>query len=170
MERHQDLTPWGNLRCIGVTPSRKKKRVGMSIWASCDLYSDVCDEGDLPDDNGNAIERVQTIDRILKDYWNERFSDDEDNMDPPFKTNESKECEDPKEYGEDKANVIFRAILDKLNNDWFKGSHNKEKESEATSTQIDVGIKSLLRIRWSRVHLLPLSFEAQSNAKGSLSF
>ncbi|GKD84316.1 hypothetical protein Tco_1355470 [Tanacetum coccineum] len=29
---------------------------------------------------------------------------------------------------------------------------------------------SLLRIRWSRVDLLPLSFEMQSNAQGSLSF
>ncbi|GJR24685.1 hypothetical protein Tco_0973212 [Tanacetum coccineum] len=38
-------------------------------------------------------------DKILKDYWKERFSDDEDNMDPLVKTNESEECKDPEECG-----------------------------------------------------------------------
>nr|GEY70592.1 hypothetical protein [Tanacetum cinerariifolium] len=58
----------------------------------------------------------------------ERFSDDEDNMDPPFKTDESKECEDPQKYEEDEANMIFEAVLDKLNDDWFNGTNEDEDD------------------------------------------
>ncbi|GJV40419.1 hypothetical protein Tco_1418859 [Tanacetum coccineum] len=60
---------------------------------------------------------------ILKDYWKERFSDDEDNMDPPVKTDESEECKDPEECGEDEANTIIGVVLDKLNDDWFNGTN-----------------------------------------------
>ncbi|GJZ15888.1 hypothetical protein Tco_0551565 [Tanacetum coccineum] len=67
------------------------------------------------------------MDRILKDYWKERFSDDEDNMDPPVKPDKSKECEDPEECGEDEANTIIRVVLDKLNDDWFNGT-NEDKD------------------------------------------
>ncbi|GKB91523.1 zinc knuckle CX2CX4HX4C containing protein [Tanacetum coccineum] len=43
----------------------------------------------------------------------ERFSDDQDNLDPPVETDKSEEWEDPEECKEDKANAIFRAVLDK---------------------------------------------------------
>ncbi|GJW97330.1 zinc finger, CCHC-type containing protein [Tanacetum coccineum] len=56
-----------------------------------------------------------------------RFSDDQDNMDPPVETDKSKECEDPKECGEYKANALLGAVLDKLNSDWFNGT-SKDKD------------------------------------------
>ncbi|GJU18646.1 hypothetical protein Tco_1146612 [Tanacetum coccineum] len=71
-----------------------------------------------------------TKDKILKDYWKERFSDDEDNMDRPFKTNKSKECEDLEKCREDEANAIFGAVLDKLNDDWFNGTNEEGDDLE----------------------------------------
>ncbi|GKF87841.1 hypothetical protein Tco_0258718, partial [Tanacetum coccineum] len=63
-----------------------------------------------------------TRERIHKDHWRERFGDDEDDI--------KENSEDPKECGEDKANVIIGAIYDKLNDDWFNGTSEDENYLE----------------------------------------
>ncbi|GKE75265.1 hypothetical protein Tco_1537306 [Tanacetum coccineum] len=60
-----------------------------------------------------------TGERILKDYWRERFRDEEDNLE--------ENMEDLEECGEDKANTILRVIHDKLNNDWFNNTSEDEE-------------------------------------------
>nr|GEW09913.1 hypothetical protein [Tanacetum cinerariifolium] len=103
----------------------QEKESGHEYWASCDPYNDVYDGGDFPDDNDKRY-----WESTNDNYWKERFSDDEDNMDPPFKTDESKECEDPKECVEDKANAKFRVVLDKLNDDWFNDTNEDADDLE----------------------------------------
>ncbi|GJZ63969.1 reverse transcriptase domain-containing protein [Tanacetum coccineum] len=63
-----------------------------------------------------------TRERILKDYWRERFRDKEDDLE--------ENLEDPEECGEDKANTILGVIHDKLNNDWFNNTSEDEKDLE----------------------------------------
>ncbi|GJW59975.1 hypothetical protein Tco_0109310 [Tanacetum coccineum] len=59
-----------------------------------------------------------TGERILKDYWRERFRDEEDDLEEYL--------EDPKECGEDKVNTILGVMHDKLNNDWFNTSEYED--------------------------------------------
>ncbi|GKB40612.1 hypothetical protein Tco_0885554 [Tanacetum coccineum] len=60
--------------------------------------------------------------RILKDYWRERFGDEEDDLEEYL--------EDPEERREDKENTILGAIHDKLNNDWFNNTIEDEDDLE----------------------------------------
>ncbi|GJR78791.1 hypothetical protein Tco_0149576 [Tanacetum coccineum] len=63
-----------------------------------------------------------TRERILKDYWRERFGDEEDDLE--------ENLEDPEECGEDKANTILGVIHDKLNNNWFNNTSEDEDDLE----------------------------------------
>ncbi|GJU11229.1 zinc knuckle CX2CX4HX4C containing protein [Tanacetum coccineum] len=63
-----------------------------------------------------------TGERILKDYWRERFGDEKDDLE--------ENLEDPEECGEDKANTILGVIHDKLNNDWFNNTSEDEDDLE----------------------------------------
>nr|GEZ96568.1 hypothetical protein [Tanacetum cinerariifolium] len=63
-----------------------------------------------------------TGERILKDYWREKFRDEEDDLDDYL--------EDPEECEEDKANTILGVIHDKLNNDWFNNTSEAEDDLE----------------------------------------
>ncbi|GJV70645.1 hypothetical protein Tco_1490640 [Tanacetum coccineum] len=63
-----------------------------------------------------------TEERILKDYWRERFGDEEDDLD--------ENLEDPEECGEDKENTILGVIHDQLNNDWFNNTSEDEDDLE----------------------------------------
>nr|GEW85616.1 hypothetical protein [Tanacetum cinerariifolium] len=63
-----------------------------------------------------------TRERNLKDHWRERFEDEEDDI--------KENSEDLEECGEVKANVIMEAIHDKLNDDWFNGTSEDEKDLE----------------------------------------
>ncbi|GJW85059.1 zf-CCHC domain-containing protein [Tanacetum coccineum] len=63
-----------------------------------------------------------TGERILKDYWRERFGDEEDDLEEYL--------EDPEERREDKANIILGVIHDKLNNDWFNNTIEDEDDLE----------------------------------------
>ncbi|GJW54134.1 hypothetical protein Tco_0098219 [Tanacetum coccineum] len=63
-----------------------------------------------------------TRERILKDYWRERFRDEEDDLE--------QNLEDLEECGEDKANTILGVIHDKLNNDWFNNTSEDEDDLE----------------------------------------
>ncbi|GJZ08454.1 hypothetical protein Tco_0542737 [Tanacetum coccineum] len=75
-----------------------------------------------------------TKDRILKDYWRERFSDDHDDIDRPVKTSDSVEDEDPEKCGEDRTNIIIGVVLGKLDDAWFKGTSEDEDDLEGIST------------------------------------
>nr|GEV31367.1 hypothetical protein [Tanacetum cinerariifolium] len=128
-------------------------------WASCDLNSNICDGGGvlineekryLESINDSEQEELKweeislndwikirhgrickmTRERILKDHWREKFGDEEDNI--------KENPKDSEECGEDKANTIMGAIHDKLNDDWFKGSHSKELEHEVFLTRCHV--------------------------------
>ncbi|GJT22487.1 hypothetical protein Tco_0892424 [Tanacetum coccineum] len=59
-----------------------------------------------------------------------------------------------------------KLLLLKNFNENILSSRSKDMEFEVSSARDT----NLLRICWSRVDLLPLSFEVQSNAQGSLSF
>nr|GEV81436.1 hypothetical protein [Tanacetum cinerariifolium] len=63
-----------------------------------------------------------TKERILKDYWRERFRNEEDDLD--------ENLEDLEECGEDNANTILGVIHDKLNNDWFNNTSEDEDDLE----------------------------------------
>nr|GEV80117.1 hypothetical protein [Tanacetum cinerariifolium] len=63
-----------------------------------------------------------TEERILKDYWRERFGDKEDDLD--------KNLEGLEKCREDKANTILGVIHDKLNNDWFNNTSKDEDDLE----------------------------------------
>ncbi|GKF73134.1 hypothetical protein Tco_0219466 [Tanacetum coccineum] len=63
-----------------------------------------------------------TGERIFKDYWRQRFRDEEDNLE--------ENLEDPDKCGEDKANTILGVIHDKLNNDWFNNTSEDEENLE----------------------------------------
>ncbi|GJW76353.1 hypothetical protein Tco_0138035 [Tanacetum coccineum] len=65
---------------------------------------------------------MMTEERILKDYWKERFKDEKGDLE--------ENLEDREECGEDKANAIIRAIHDKLNDDWFNNISEDEDEME----------------------------------------
>ncbi|GJU57234.1 hypothetical protein Tco_1235000 [Tanacetum coccineum] len=109
----------------------------------------ICDGGDLPinvekhywkSNNDNKREELEwenlslndwmgirygkvckmTGERILKDYWRERFGYEEDDLE--------ENLEDPEECGEDKANTILGVIHDKLNNDWFNNTSEDEDD------------------------------------------
>nr|GEW85979.1 hypothetical protein [Tanacetum cinerariifolium]GEW92327.1 hypothetical protein [Tanacetum cinerariifolium] len=60
--------------------------------------------------------------RIIKDYWRERFGGEEDDLEEYL--------EDPEECGEDKANTMSGVIHDKLNNDWFNNTSKDEDNLE----------------------------------------
>ncbi|GJT27903.1 hypothetical protein Tco_0908178 [Tanacetum coccineum] len=60
--------------------------------------------------------------RILKDYWRERFGDEEDDLE--------ENLEDLEECGEDKANTILGVIHEKLNNNWFNNTSEDEDDLE----------------------------------------
>ncbi|GJV34229.1 hypothetical protein Tco_1394629 [Tanacetum coccineum] len=60
--------------------------------------------------------------RILKDYWRERFGGEEDDLEEYL--------EDPEECEEDKANTMLGVIHDKLNNDWFNNTSEDEDDLE----------------------------------------
>ncbi|GJT88502.1 hypothetical protein Tco_1070219 [Tanacetum coccineum] len=129
----------------------QEKENESQYWASCNLSSNICDGGDLPinvekyywkSDNDSKREELEwenlslndwmrirygkvckmTEERILEDYWRERFRDEEDDLD--------KNLEDPEECGEDKANTILGVIHDKLNNDWFNNTSKDEDDLE----------------------------------------
>nr|GEU55746.1 hypothetical protein [Tanacetum cinerariifolium] len=63
-----------------------------------------------------------TRERILKNYWRERFRDEEDDLDDNL--------EDLEECGEDKANTILGIIHEKLSNDWFNNTSKDEEDLE----------------------------------------
>ncbi|GJR72992.1 reverse transcriptase domain-containing protein [Tanacetum coccineum] len=119
--------------------------------ASCNPSSNICDGGDLPiniekhyweSNNDSKREELEwenlslndlmrirygkvckmTGERILKDYWRERFGDEEDDLE--------ENLEDPEECGEDKANTILGVIHDKLNNNWFNNTSEDEDDLE----------------------------------------
>ncbi|GJW92865.1 hypothetical protein Tco_0172537, partial [Tanacetum coccineum] len=64
-----------------------------------------------------------TKDRILKDYWREKFNEDQNDM-------EIDDGEDPEECGEDKENAILEVVLDKLDETWFNGTSEDEDDLE----------------------------------------
>ncbi|GJY99646.1 putative reverse transcriptase domain-containing protein [Tanacetum coccineum] len=129
----------------------QEKENKRQYWASCNPNSNICDGGYLPinvekhyskSNNDSKREELKwenlslndwmrirygkvcklTRERILKDYWRERFRDDEDDLE--------ENLEDLEECGEDKANTILRVIHDKLNNDWFNNTSEDEKDLE----------------------------------------
>ncbi|GKC43745.1 zinc knuckle CX2CX4HX4C containing protein [Tanacetum coccineum] len=92
----------------------QEKDNGYEYWASCDLYSDVCDGVDLPDNNEKHYWESKNDSEQLGIAWEELSFNDW-------------ECEDLEECGEDEANAIFKFVLDKLNNDWFKDNEAYKK-------------------------------------------
>ncbi|GJT04344.1 zinc knuckle CX2CX4HX4C containing protein [Tanacetum coccineum] len=118
----------------------QEKENECQYWASGNPNSDICDGGDLPiniekhyweSNNDSKREELEwenlslndlmrirygkvcktTGERILKDYWRERFEGEEDDLEEYL--------EDPEEFREDKADTMLGVIHDKLNNDWF---------------------------------------------------
>ncbi|GJU92352.1 reverse transcriptase domain-containing protein [Tanacetum coccineum] len=63
-----------------------------------------------------------TEERILKDYWRERFGNEEDDLE--------ENLEDSEKCGKDKANTILGVIHEKLNNDWFNNTSEDEDNLE----------------------------------------
>nr|GEV30407.1 hypothetical protein [Tanacetum cinerariifolium] len=55
-----------------------------------------------------------TRDKILKDHWKERFSEEDDDID--------KGWEDPKKCGEEKIDTILDTVLNKIDDSWFSGT------------------------------------------------
>ncbi|GJZ57599.1 zinc knuckle CX2CX4HX4C containing protein [Tanacetum coccineum] len=108
------LTP-KEKKCIGVRQSYKKKRMCASIrHLVIHIVTYVMEEMKIR--FGKVCKMAR--ERILKDHWRERFGDEEDDIE--------ENLEDPKECGEDKANVITRVIHDKLNDDWLNGTSEDE--------------------------------------------
>ncbi|GKB45914.1 reverse transcriptase domain-containing protein [Tanacetum coccineum] len=60
-----------------------------------------------------------TRDRILQDYWKNRFGNEEDS---------EENSEDPEECREDRNNAILGSIHDKLDDDWFRGTSEDEDD------------------------------------------
>nr|GEU52570.1 hypothetical protein [Tanacetum cinerariifolium] len=56
-----------------------------------------------------------TKDGILKDYWREKFNEEQDDM-------EVEDGEGLEECREDKVNTILGVVLDKLEGAWFNGT------------------------------------------------
>ncbi|GKE89013.1 hypothetical protein Tco_1566488, partial [Tanacetum coccineum] len=70
-----------------------------------------------------------TRERILKDYYRDRFRDEEDDL--------KENLEDPKECGKDKANAIMGAIHDKLNDDWFNNTSKDKDDLEGIQDYLE---------------------------------
>ncbi|GKD75915.1 hypothetical protein Tco_1334197 [Tanacetum coccineum] len=114
--------------------SLKEKENECQYWESCNPNSNICNGGDLPiniekhywkSNNDSKREELEwenlslndwmrirygkvckmTRERILKDYWRERFGDEEDDLEVNL--------EDPEKCEEDKANTILGVIHDK---------------------------------------------------------
>ncbi|GJR47144.1 hypothetical protein Tco_1315247, partial [Tanacetum coccineum] len=129
----------------------KEKENESQYWASCNPSRNICDEGDLPiniekhyweSNNDSKREELEwenlslndlmrirygkickmAGERILNDYWRERFRDEEDDLEEYL--------EDPEECEKDKANTILGVIHDKLNNDWFNNTSEDEDDLE----------------------------------------
>ncbi|GJR54744.1 hypothetical protein Tco_1405265 [Tanacetum coccineum] len=64
-----------------------------------------------------------TKDRILKDYWREKFNEEHDDI-------KVEDGDDLEECGEDKANTILGVVLDKLEGAWFNGTSEEENDLE----------------------------------------
>ncbi|GKB47687.1 hypothetical protein Tco_0898440 [Tanacetum coccineum] len=60
-------------------------------------------------------------DKILKDHWRKRFENEYD---------DSKDFEDPDGCGESKENEIIRTIINKLHDEWFKGTDEDDDDLE----------------------------------------
>nr|GEV09468.1 hypothetical protein [Tanacetum cinerariifolium] len=133
LERHQDLTPVEKPTVHWCRAIPQGKEYECEYWASCNPYSNVCDEDtyrkmisglSLSDWMKIRYRKVckMTMERILKDHWRKRFDEEEDDIE--------ENSEDPKEWGEDKANILIGVIYDKLNNDWFNGISKDEDDLE----------------------------------------
>ncbi|GJX97047.1 hypothetical protein Tco_0352845 [Tanacetum coccineum] len=102
---------------------RQEHEKGYTLWASCDLYHEICDGGRIPD-------------KKLKHYW--KSTNDDDcisleweglrctNWDNKLggQTQEktlTEEHEDPEKCGETKTRAITGAIINKLPEEWFSG-------------------------------------------------
>nr|GEX76374.1 hypothetical protein [Tanacetum cinerariifolium] len=137
-------------KTISLEVGREKENE-RQYWPSCNPSSNICDGGDLPiniekhywesnnDSKRQELEwenpslndwmRIRygkvckmTEERILKDYWRERFRDEEDDLEEYL--------EDLEECEEDKANTILGVIHDKLNNDWFNNTSEDDEDLE----------------------------------------
>ncbi|GJZ84283.1 hypothetical protein Tco_0649622 [Tanacetum coccineum] len=60
-------------------------------------------------------------DKILRDHWRKRFRNEYD---------DNKEFEDPDGCGENKENEIIGTILNKLHDEWFKGTDEDDDDLE----------------------------------------
>ncbi|GJR75776.1 hypothetical protein Tco_0088141 [Tanacetum coccineum] len=60
-------------------------------------------------------------DKILRDHWRKRFGNEYDNIE---------DFEDPDGYEESKENKILGTIINKLHDEWFKGTHENEDDLE----------------------------------------
>ncbi|GJR62581.1 zinc knuckle CX2CX4HX4C containing protein [Tanacetum coccineum] len=104
MEQHLDLKPIRKPKVHWCKAGSQEKESGHEYWASCDLYSDICDGEDSLDDKKKRYWEIKndlsemTRERILKDHWRERFGDEDDDTE--------ENLEDPEKCGEDKANAI----------------------------------------------------------------
>ncbi|GJW43374.1 RNA-directed DNA polymerase, eukaryota, reverse transcriptase zinc-binding domain protein [Tanacetum coccineum] len=57
--------------------------------------------------------------KILRDHWRKRFGNEYD---------ESEDFEDPDGCGESKENEILETIINKLHDEWFKGTHEDDDD------------------------------------------
>ncbi|GJZ81409.1 hypothetical protein Tco_0646403 [Tanacetum coccineum] len=120
------------------------------IWASCNSFGEKCDGGSLchneikcyweSDNDGNRVEvewekfslndwlRIRfggvsktARNQILQDHWKKQFENEYDNSD---------EFEDPDGCGECRENEIFETIINKMHNEWFKGTDEDDEDLE----------------------------------------
>ncbi|GJV76164.1 hypothetical protein Tco_1507748 [Tanacetum coccineum] len=128
-----------------------KEQDSGSFILPCSIGNNICDGGDLPiniekhywkSNNDGEREKLEwenlslndwmrirygkvckmTEERILKDYWRERFGNEEDDLE--------ENLEDSEKCGKDKANTILGVIHEKLNNDWFNNTSEDEDNLE----------------------------------------
>nr|GEV71444.1 hypothetical protein [Tanacetum cinerariifolium] len=103
------------------TPISCKKEGVQEIWASCSLFEEKCDGGSLchneikcyweSEKDGKRIE-VEWDNLSLNDWLRIRFG------------------EDPDGYGESKENKILGTVLNKLYDEWFKGTYEDDDNLE----------------------------------------
>ncbi|GJT78453.1 RNA-directed DNA polymerase, eukaryota, reverse transcriptase zinc-binding domain protein [Tanacetum coccineum] len=104
------------------TPISRTKEGVQEIWASCSPFEEKCDEGSLchneikcyceSENDGKRID-VEWEDLSLNDWL--RISGD---------------FEDPDGRGEIKENEILGTIINKLRDEWFKGTHEDDDDLE----------------------------------------
>ncbi|GJY75108.1 RNA-directed DNA polymerase, eukaryota, reverse transcriptase zinc-binding domain protein [Tanacetum coccineum] len=139
-----------NKKLHWCTPISRVKEGVQEIWASCSPFEEKCDGGSLchneikcyweSENDGKRIDvewedlslndwlRIRfgevsetARDKILKDHWRKRFRN---------KYDDSEDFEDPDGCGESKDNEILGTIINKLHDEWFKGTHEHDDDLE----------------------------------------